>query len=126
MLLEYIEARKQAEKKEKTGSGAARGKGEGILQYQIGMSNASYSTRPDSFSPLMNALPNLSKLGGTNFLLANEQFFQESKPFGINFQPSVPDLLFTEFKDPFVRFRRHWRSSPRGESNKKRGQACEV
>ncbi|XP_043514345.1 uncharacterized protein LOC122530962 [Frieseomelitta varia] len=60
LLLVYIEARKEAEKKSR-----------GTLQYQIGMSNASnasYSTEPDSFSPLMNALPNL----------LNEQLFQEN------------------------------------------------
>ncbi|KAK9302153.1 hypothetical protein QLX08_005754 [Tetragonisca angustula] len=62
LLLEYIEARKEAEKK---------GKSKSILQYQIGTSNASnasYSARPDSFSPLMNALPNHP----------NEQLFQEN------------------------------------------------
>ncbi|KOX80522.1 hypothetical protein WN51_13006 [Melipona quadrifasciata] len=63
LLLEYIEARKEAEKNGKTGSGAAKGKSGGIRRYQTGTSNASnasYSTRPDSFSPLTNALPNLS------------------------------------------------------------------
>ncbi|KAK1122472.1 hypothetical protein K0M31_009691 [Melipona bicolor] len=69
LLLEYIEARKEAEKKGKrTGSGAAKGKSGGIHRYQTGTSNASnasYSTRPDNFSPLTNALP-------------NEQLFQEN------------------------------------------------
>ena len=72
LLLEYIEARKEAEKK---------GKSKSILQYQIGTSNASnasYSARPDSFSPLMNALPNHP----------NEQLFQESKPTAVTLNPS--------------------------------------
>lgn len=81
LMLEYIEVKEEAEKNGKSANGIAEGKGgKSIPQYQVGMSNASnasYSTRPDSFSPLMNA-PNLLKLSNTN-LLTNEQLFQESK-----------------------------------------------
>ncbi|CAK9827227.1 hypothetical protein ANTRET_LOCUS4943 [Anthophora retusa] len=72
LLLEYIEAKEEAEKKGKSSSpiGTPKSKGESIIQYQVGMSNASngsYSTKPATFSPLMNA-PNPLKLSNVNFL----------------------------------------------------------
>ncbi|CAK9813025.1 hypothetical protein ANTPLA_LOCUS7640 [Anthophora plagiata] len=73
LLLEYIEAKEEAEKKGKSSSpiGTPKSKGESIIQYQVGMSNTSngsYSTKKSAtFSPLMNA-PNPLKLSNVNFL----------------------------------------------------------
>ncbi|KOC66465.1 hypothetical protein WH47_08858 [Habropoda laboriosa] len=76
LLLEYIEAKEESEKKGKWSSpiGGSRG--------MSNASNGSYSTRPATFSPLMNA-PNPLKLSNVNFL-TDRVLLRESKPDGID------------------------------------------